>query len=214
MLPTYAELVQESDYILSIVPPRDAIKTAEAIGSAAASLSEDKQVYYLDLNAVSPRTARHVATILSSIKQIQFLDGGILGGVPYVKPSGEWHCPSLIISGPTRIPSGEVSKHLRIHHLNDTIGAATGLKICFGMNTKGFTALAIQSFTTAHKLGVLPEMREYLKRDFPETLKAAEKGLTTMPPKAYRWVHEMLEMADTVSEDGGFEKNLSVLPDD
>lgn len=105
------------------------------------------------------------------------------------------------------MPSNALSQ-LRIHHLNNTIGAATGLKICFGMNTKGFTALAIQSFTIAYKLGVLTEMREYLKRDFPETLRAAEKGLTTMPPKAYRWVHEMLEIADTAAEDGGFEKNL------
>ncbi|KAF8847098.1 hypothetical protein BDZ45DRAFT_755255 [Acephala macrosclerotiorum] len=29
-----------------------------------------------------------------------------------------------------------------------------------------------------------------------------------MPPKAYRWVHEMLEMADTAAEYGQFEKNL------
>ncbi|KUJ06694.1 6-phosphogluconate dehydrogenase C-terminal domain-like protein [Mollisia scopiformis] len=208
LLPDYVELVQRSDYILSIVPPRDAIKTAEFISTAASKSSRSEPVYYLDLNAVSPRTARHVATLFSSNSNIKFLDGGIIGGVPHRKASGKWHCPSLVISGPTRIPSEALNQHLRIHHLNDSIGAATGLKICFGMNTKGFTALAIQSFTTAHKLGVLPEMREYLKRDFPETLKAAEEGLTTMPPKAYRWVHEMLEMADTAAEDGGFEKNL------
>ncbi|KAE8446017.1 hypothetical protein EG329_012656 [Mollisiaceae sp. DMI_Dod_QoI] len=212
LLPNYTELFQQCNYIISIVPPRDAIKTAELVSNAAktslTNLPSEKRVYYLDLNAVSPHTARYIATLFASNPNIQFLDGGIIGGVPHRKASGEWHCPSLIISGPTRIPSDTLSQQLRIHHLNDTIGTATGLKMCFGMNTKGFTALAIQSFTTAHKLGVLPEMREYLKRDFPETLKAAEKGLTTMPPKAYRWVHEMLEMADTAAQDGGFEKNL------
>lgn len=80
--------------------------------------------------------------------------------------------------------------------------------MCFGINTKGFTALAIQSFTTAHRLGVLPELRSYLGKYSPTTLQLAEKGLVTMPPKAYRWVHEMLEMAGTVSDDGGFERNL------
>jgi hypothetical protein len=29
--------------------------------------------------------------------------------------------------------------------------------------------------------------------------------LVSMPPKAYRWVHEMMEMGETVADDGGFE---------
>ena len=29
-----------------------------------------------------------------------------------------------------------------------------------------------------------------------------------MPPKAYRWVHEMLEIGDTMEEDGNFQHDL------
>jgi len=29
-----------------------------------------------------------------------------------------------------------------------------------------------------------------------------------MPPKAYKWVYEMSEMAETVAEDGGFGREL------
>lgn len=80
--------------------------------------------------------------------------------------------------------------------------------MCFACTTRGFVALAIQSFTTAQELGVLEELRECLQKYNPSTLTLAEKGLVTMAPKAYRWVHEMMEIADTMGENGGFEKEL------
>lgn len=39
----------------------------------------------------------------------------------------------------------------------------------------------------------------------PGLFKAAERGVTSMPPKAYRWVREMEEIAKTHAEEGGFE---------
>jgi hypothetical protein len=42
----------------------------------------------------------------------------------------------------------------------------------------------------------------------PATLKSAEGGVPGMPPKAYRWVREMEEIAATHSEEGGFERAL------
>jgi 3-hydroxyisobutyrate dehydrogenase-like beta-hydroxyacid dehydrogenase len=217
LLPRDKDLVQQCDFILSIVPPRDAIETAERISRACKSLQDSsiapEKLYYLDLNAVSPSTARRIASIFNSNPTVRFIDGCIIGGVPHPKPNEgneevEWHCPSVIISGPDKMPDSPLSKHINIQYLNDTIGAASGLKMCFGINTKGFTALAIQSFTTAHRLGILPELRSYLENYFPTTLQLAEKGLVTMPSKAYRWVHEMLEISETVSDDGGFERNL------
>ena len=212
LLPNDQELVQQCDFILSIVPPRDAITTAERISKAATSTGNSRLLFYLDINATSPRTARHIATILDSNPNIRFLDGGIIGGVPFPKESStkkpEWHCPNLIVSGPARLPDKNLAEILNVHHLGDSIGTATGLKMCFGITTKGFTALAIEAFTTAHRLGVLSELQDYLGKYNPSTLQLAEKGLVTMPPKAYRWVHEMLEMADTATEDGGFEREL------
>lgn len=56
--------------------------------------------------------------------------------------------------------------------------------------TKGFTALCIQAFTTASNLGVLPHLMEEMEAKFPASLKTAKYGVTSMPPKAYRWVRE------------------------
>jgi 3-hydroxyisobutyrate dehydrogenase-like beta-hydroxyacid dehydrogenase len=179
----------------------------------------EKSIYYLDLNSTSPRTARYIASILATNPGIRFLDGGIIGGLPHLKVASEsessqamqtpsWHCPNLILSGPNKIPDPTLSQILNVHHLGDQIGAATGLKMCFGMNTKGFGAIVIQSFTTAYRLGLLSELREYMRKYNPMALQLAEKGIVVMPPKAYKWVYEMSEMAETVAEDGGFGREL------
>jgi hypothetical protein len=152
--------------------------------------------------------------IFASNPNAILIDGGIIGGVPYDKKpdttdgTPDWHCPSLIVSGPYKLPDPRVAEVLNIEHLDKPIGVATGLKMCFAVTTKGFVSLAIQSFTTADQLGVLSELRGYLDKYNPSTLRLAEKGLVTMPPKAYRWVHEMLEIADTMSDCGGFDKTL------
>ena len=79
--------------------------------------------------------------------------------------------------------------------------------MCFASTSKGLTAIAIQAFTTAQQLGVLGELRRELSsssRGSAGFLAAAERGLVGMPPKAYRWVREMEEVARTFAEDGGF----------
>lgn len=164
----------------------------------------DAVVLSLDLNATSPGAA-------------VLLDGGIIGGVPYPHENknsqengdADWHCPSLIVSGPHPLPDSRVSQILNIRHVSEAIGVATGIKMCYAALTKGFVALSIQSFTTAHRLGVLSELRGLLEQYNPATLRLAEKGLVTMPPKAYRWVGEMEEIGETMGE-GGFERELYV----
>jgi 3-hydroxyisobutyrate dehydrogenase-like beta-hydroxyacid dehydrogenase len=97
---------------------------------------------------------------------------------------------------------------LNIRHISDEIGQASGLKMCFASTTKGFFAILTQSFTTAAQLGVLDELKTLLGEMYPATLNAAENGVPIVPPKAYRWVAEMQEIAATFSEEAGFEKDL------
>ncbi|OBT40335.1 hypothetical protein VE00_08456 [Pseudogymnoascus sp. WSF 3629] len=215
LAPSIESLVSSCSAIISIVPPRDAKKTAERIVSALSPAPELRKspLYYVDMNAISPNSAIEINSLLSVNPNVHHVDGGIIGGVPYPKERGadgkpNWHCPSFILSGPHKIPDTALSAALNVQHLDLKIGSATGLKMCFACTTKGFVSLAIQSFTTAQELGVLGELREYLQKYNPSTLTLAEKGLVTMAPKAYRWVHEMMEIADTMADNGGFEKGL------
>jgi 3-hydroxyisobutyrate dehydrogenase-like beta-hydroxyacid dehydrogenase len=91
-LPTDISLVSASDYILSIVPPRDALATAKRIIDAFIAQASPKTtpLYYLDLNAISPRSAREIATqFTNTAPEIRFVDGGIIGGAPKLKNDPE-----------------------------------------------------------------------------------------------------------------------------
>ena len=207
LVTTDTDLVNESDYIFSIVPPRDALATAQRI--AAAAQRETRPLYFIDLNAISPKSARQIDSLFSSNGPIRYIDGGIIGAPPSLQENGTWKRPSLPVSGPYALadaePSGaNLADVLNIKHINATIGSATGLKMCFASLTKGHTALAIQSFTTASQLGVLPSLKEAMSEFNPAGLKHAEASLPSMCPKAYRWVEEMRQIGETFEADGGF----------
>ena len=59
-------------------------------------------------------------------------------------------------------------------------------------------------------LGVIDELRAHLDEFSPGVRARAEIGMTGMPPKAYRWVAEMNEIAATFEADGGFSENESI----
>lgn len=218
LVPTDTDLCNTADYILSIVPPRDALATAQRIVKASSNPAFRKRsnpLYFVDLNAVSPRSAREINDIFAkSSPDVRLIDGGIIGAPPRLKEDGEWYRPSVPVSGPYKLSeaqqSGErLAEVLNVKHVNDAIGSATGLKMCFAALSKGFTALAIQSLTTAHNLGVVSELKEHLQAFNPGAAKSVE-SVTRMPPKAYRWVKEMEEIAETFEADGGFESGESI----
>ncbi|KAK2628247.1 hypothetical protein QTJ16_002893 [Diplocarpon rosae] len=224
-------LVAASDYVFSIVPPRDALTIAKRITSAFASLRTPKALpfYFVDLNAISPNTARTIANLISNTAPaINFVDGGIIGHPPSLKsvPLGSeqaqstnlsvtrsdshaWNRPSISVSGPKPLSDSPISGQdlqdlLCIKHISSEIGPASGLKMCFATTTKGFTALCIQAFTTASQLGVLEELKTEMAELVPGLYKASA-SVVNMPPKAYRWVEEMKEIGRTHGAHGGFE---------
>lgn len=211
-MPSISELVKLSACLLSIVPPRDALTTAQRVLNETPSGTNAREhpLYYLDLNAISPGLATQTQALFRNNPNIVLIDGGIIGGVPYQKADSltGWNCPSLIVSGPTKLPFADLAKTLNIDHMNERLGAASGLKMCFGSTTKGFFALAIQSYVTAEALGILPQLRDYMKRYNAETLAIADRGVISMPPKAYRWVNEMQQIGVMMQEDGGFDQGL------
>ncbi|KAI1481980.1 6-phosphogluconate dehydrogenase C-terminal domain-like protein [Daldinia eschscholtzii] len=214
-------LTQQCSVILSVVPPRDALATAQRIADALSGPLRRSDgltpLYFADLNAVSPSTVKRTASLFDrrSSLSVRFVDGSILGGPPAPKTNSssdgvEWALPRIPTSGPhklSEIPDfgPKLAATLNTRHVSPDIGAASGLKMCFASFSKGFTALAIQSFTTAHRLGVLSDLQGELQTLMPQRYELAEKGVVGMPPKAYRWVAEMEEIARTLSEEGGFE---------
>ncbi|KAM3086609.1 hypothetical protein ACMFMG_000735 [Clarireedia jacksonii] len=230
-LSTDESLVSESDYIFSIVPPRDALAIATRVTHALKNLSPKRStdLYYLDLNAIAPSTARSVyAHFQAEAPDVKFIDGGIIGGAPALKSSSEpsttvsipssstststspWTLPSIPLSGPHPLSlsphsGAHLSALLNTTYLGSTVGQASGLKCCFASMNKGFAALCIQAFTTAEKMGVRGELEREMRERMPGLWRAAEKGVSGMPPKAYRWVGEMGEIGGCFGEEGGWD---------
>ncbi|KAI0206403.1 6-phosphogluconate dehydrogenase [Astrocystis sublimbata] len=223
------ELAEACDVVLSVVPPRDAATTAQRIVDAVTGpFRRTEPLYFADLNAVAPSTTKTMAKLFEQARgQVRFIDGAIIGGPPKPadasgsgsetagtgQPPAGWTVPSIPMSGPWKVSEipgyGEkLSATLNARHISDEIGAASGLKMCFASLTKGFTSLAIQSFTTAKRLGVLDELQGELQGLVPAHWKSAERGVIGMAPKAYRWVKEMEEIALTFDEEGGFPQDL------
>jgi len=201
--------VNQCTVIISIVPPRDAIATAQRISDALLSASRSTPLLYLDLNAISPFTARKIAIIFArhDANRLHYMDGGIIGPPPKITSQPgqpeEWYLPAVPVSGPHKIPA-QFAQDLDLDIIGPEIGKATGLKNCFASLSKGLTALAIQSFATAESLGVLHELQVLLKERNPAVGAAVEKQLVACPPKAYRWVNEMEQIEETFAGIGGF----------
>jgi hypothetical protein len=68
--------------------------------------------------------------------------------------------------------------------------------------TKGTTALAVELLVAARKLGVEQALEKELRDSRSDVWDWQMKNLATMPPKAYRWVPEMQEIAKTFGELG------------
>ncbi|KAF2691864.1 6-phosphogluconate dehydrogenase C-terminal domain-like protein [Lentithecium fluviatile CBS 122367] len=226
---TDIDLVAQSDYIFSIVPPRDAIATATRIVDAFSAIKEGRKgrepLYYLDLNAIAPSTARKIEELIRErAPSIRFIDGGIIGGPPSPPSNSsgespakaeEWTRPGVPLSGPHTLASASISgahlaATLNTLFLDSRIGTASGLKCSFAALSKGFTALALQSFTTASNLGCCDALEHYLDRYIPGAKAKAGKSIVGCPPKAYRWVEEMNQIGLCFTEDGGWSHEANV----
>ncbi|RMD43434.1 hypothetical protein DV735_g1732, partial [Chaetothyriales sp. CBS 134920] len=162
---------------------------------------------------------------------ISYLDGGIIGGPPHLSNTSSssadtstWTLPSIIVSGPpsaTTSPSLPPSLQtlLNISIISPTIGHASTLKCSFASLTKGLTAIATLSFTTAHSQSptLLPHLLDHLEQYAPSLHNFLVPSLSRMPPKAYRWIDEMHEIGQTFSAPvdqygGGFGSSSSGTP--
>lgn len=214
------ELVAQADYVLSVVPPKDAPATARRIIDALkqGNVRSNKQeaLWFLDLNAGSPDGVNKLYELFTrEAPNVKFVDGGIIGPPPSKRDDGTWSCPGIPLSGPHRLSDAtlggaHLAALLNTRTIGDGIGSASGLKACFAALSKGFTALAIQSYTTASALGVLPDLRFYLDQYSPAAQQKAERGLPECTTKAYRWVEEMHQIGQTFGAQGGFGGNANV----
>ena len=191
-------LVRETDMLLSVLVPAQAHAFAERI--AAAMRATGSTPLFADCNAISPRTALSIARLLREV-EAEVVDVGIIGAPPRV---GAGRAETLLYasgSGAKRLAVlGEYGLDVRI--IGPQVGQASGLKMCYASLTKGLTALATQALTAGEALGLSENLTGELRESQDELFGWFERQVPRMPPKAYRWVGEMEEIARTFADLG------------
>jgi 3-hydroxyisobutyrate dehydrogenase-like beta-hydroxyacid dehydrogenase len=193
---SYEKLVREADIFLSIVPPARAGEVAERVANAIRTTGKD--LVYVDCNAISPGTVRKVSEIVEGASG-RFVDGGIIGAPPKPGSTGT----RIYASGAHAGEFGQLRDYgLDIRVIGDQIGQASGVKMCYAALTKGLTALSTELMVAAEALGLSEPLRAEMEISQSTLLGIMKKGVPGMPPKAYRWVGEMEEIARTFEEVG------------
>ena len=190
------EEIAASDFILSILPPGDAVALAQRF--APALTASNAKPVFVDCNAISPQTAERVAAVVAPTGS-PFVDAGIIGSPP---PPKEGKGPKFYASG-THAPRFAELKNfgLDVRVLSGPLTAASAMKMSYAGITKGTQALAAVMMLAATRGGTADALFAELKDSQPQMLAYMQRSLSIMPPKAYRWVAEMHEIADFVSED-------------
>jgi len=190
------ELVAKCDMIISVLNPGEALSVARA--TADAMKATGRAIAYADLNAVSPQTAHEMDRLIAGAGGM-FIDGGIIGP----PPRSEKDRPRIYVSGPYATVFDQIRHpNLLVRVLSERVGDASGVKMCYGAMTKGTTALAVELLMAARKLGVEQALEKELRDSRNDVFEWQMKNIAIMPPKAYRWVPEMQEIAKTFGDLG------------
>jgi L-threonate 2-dehydrogenase len=189
------EEIAATDFILSILPPGDAVALAQRFAPALTA-SNSKPVF-VDCNAVSPPTVERIATAVAPTGS-PFVDAGIIGAPPKPGDAG----PRFYASGPDAPRFAKLKDFgLDVRVLAGPMSAASAMKMSYAGITKGTQALGAAMLLAATRGGSADALFAELQGSQPQMLAWLKRNLALMPPKAYRWVAEMHEIADFVGQD-------------
>jgi len=183
------------DFILSILPPGDALALAQRFVPALTA-SNAKPVY-VDCNAINPVTVERVAKAIAPT-ECPFVDAGIIGQPPKPGDAG----PRFYASGAAARRFATLRDYgLDIRVLDGAMSAASALKMSYAGITKGTQAIGAAMMLAAARAGSADALFDELQSSQKELFPWFKRQLAMMPPKAYRWVAEMHEIAGFVGED-------------
>jgi 3-hydroxyisobutyrate dehydrogenase-like beta-hydroxyacid dehydrogenase len=183
------------DFILSILPPGDAWSLAQRFVPALTA-SNAKPVY-VDCNAINPKTVERVAAAVAPT-ECPFVDAGIIGQPPKPSDAG----PRIYASGAAAPRFAALRDYgLDIRVLDGELSAASALKMSYAGITKGTQAIGAAMMLAAARGGSADALMAELQLSQKPMLAWLKRQLTMMPPKAYRWVAEMQEIAGFVGDD-------------
>ena len=188
---TIKQAIQHAEVVVSLCPPHAALMLAREVAA------EGFGGIYVDANAISPATAREIATVIEAAGG-KFVDGGIIGLPPTAQKQ-----PTLYLSGThaAEIAALFTGTNISAETMEGGAGTASALKMCYAAFTKGTTALLAAARALAEHEGVDAPLLESWRRTLPEVPRQSEHAAAAAA-KAWRWSGEMEEIAATFAAAG------------
>ncbi|PCH43821.1 6-phosphogluconate dehydrogenase C-terminal domain-like protein [Wolfiporia cocos MD-104 SS10] len=199
------ELAARARWVLSILPPSDALAFAARFKDAHAQSRSSQgataaAIAFADCNAVSPETVKRIAALFTG-SGVGFVDAGIIGG-----PPREGYDPVFYASvAPEDSALLEEFAGLKRWGLNVSllkgegagVGDASALKMSYAGISKGIIGLCSTMILAAHASSpaTAQALLHELSASQPAILQRITKSVPNMLPKAYRWVGEMEEIS-------------------
>jgi L-threonate 2-dehydrogenase len=185
----------EADFLLSIVPPGDALALAKRL--AGVLTAANTKPIYVECNAVNPQTMNRIAEVIAATG-CPFVGAAIIGPPPKPGTSNT----KFYASGPAAGQFAKLNDHgLEVRVLEGTLSAASALKMSYAGITKGFTALGAAMMLAATRGGSAEALKAELAESQPALLGYLSRQVPSMYGKAYRWVAELEEIAAFVGDD-------------
>ena len=195
MQPVEERALAEADFLLSIIPPGDALGLAKRL--APVLTAANTKPVYVDCNAVSPPTVLKIAEEIAATG-CPFVGAGIIGPPP--KPGST--NTKIYASGPAAADFARLNDYgLVVRVLNGPVTAASALKMSYAGITKGFTALGTAMMLAATRGGSADALKAELAESRPDLLRYLSNQVPSMYSKAYRWVAELDEIASFIGDE-------------
>ena len=175
-----------AESVISVCPPDAAVDVARSVRDAGFG------GVYVDANAVSPATCRHLADIAGD----GFVDGGIIG-------------PPARRPGATRLYlSGDLASRVASWFEGSLVDArvvecsASALKMCYAAYTKGSSALVLAIRALAASQAVADALLSEWNISQPGLAARSDAAARGTSRKAWRFEGEMREIAATFADAG------------
>ena len=195
MRPVEDRALAEADFLMSIVPPGEALALAKRLSPVLTAAN--KKPIYVECNAVSPPTMLKIADTIATTG-CPFVGAGIIGPPP--KPGST--NTKIYASGPAAKNFATLNDYgLIVRVLEGPLTAASALKMSYAGITKGFTALGAAMMLAATRGGSAVALKAELAESRPDLLRYLSNQMPAMYSKAYRWVAELDEIASFVGDE-------------
>ena len=190
-VPSLGDLVRESDLVVSVLVPSEAVTLAKCLVDSIRQTGARPII--ADFNAIAPQTVANIGRMMAE-SGVTFIDVGIIGPPPQAgKRNTRIYC-----SGPDTSAMESLADYgLDVRVVGPEIGQASGLKMVYAASTKGTTALWTELLVAARALGLDDTLEAEFEISRKEIRRALIGGIPSMPSKARRWIGEMEEIAAT-----------------